>query len=489
VLNAMRKYAKEVLLVTVILFVFSLFGIGAYSFFSKGKNKKETKQVSSIATINNKAVDEARFYRQFNQVFASIPQEKRIILDPDIIDYYRYDAFQKTVSFMLMKEEAEKQGIKALPQEVNYRIDQIVKMYGMKSKNELKKILKEKKMPYSEFKAQQKEEILVAKAVNGIAGRATVTPLDKKMAFIEIKTRHILIKIPSSNDVEKAEIEALKKAQNITEMVLANKAKFAELAKIYSEDKLTAEKGGDLGWVSRGQMVPEFEKQLYKLLPGDVGGPVKSMYGYHIILVEDRKTKPVPQGVSEQDIDNQILQEKQSEAVRKWMKPIQDASKIEIFDPALKAYEYRVANNYEKAIVEYQRVLSGQPQNLIIYIQIARMYEKLDRLSEAQGIYEKAMIWQKYNPQYQYPILYIANADYLIKNGQKPKASELINSAIKLFGTNQVVLQYIADNYKTLLAKAEYAGLETKIDEIKKKAEEEKRKKALVTGNIGTGGK
>ncbi len=464
-----RKYAREVVMVTVLLFVLSLFGIGAYSYLNKGKNanKQEKDVKSNVALVNGKSIDEGRIFRQFNQIFSAIPQDKRVVLDPDIIDYYRYDAFQKTVSFMLMMDEAKKQGIKAMPQEVNYRIEQIAKMYELKGTADLKKILKERKIPWADFRNQQKEEIMVAKTVNGISGRVSVTPLDLKMAFTEIKTRHILIKLTSEN--EKADLDALKKAEKIYEAVLGNRASFAEIAKKFSDDALTAANGGDLGWISRGQMVPEFEKQLYKMQPGDIVGPIKTVFGYHIIQALERKDKPVPQGQSEKDIENQILQEKQGEAVRKWIKPLQDSANIVIMDSTLKAYEFRVKHEYLNALVEYQKLLASQPNNLLIYVQIARMYEKMDRLDESYAAFKKAMIWQKYNPQYQYPILYITFIDYLNKHNNKVEAKTNLDELLKLFVGNKVILETAVANYSALLSKKEIADVQQKIDVLKDK--------------------
>ncbi|MEK6558447.1 MAG: peptidylprolyl isomerase, partial [Candidatus Margulisiibacteriota bacterium] len=270
-LNMFRKYAREIVMVTVALFVVSLFGLGAFSWFGRTQDKSSSKDgtsQSSLATLDGKPVDEPRFYRQFNQSFSAIPEAQRILVDPDMMDYYRYDALEKTISFMLMLREADKQGIKALPQEVHYRVEQIAKMYQLKSVGELKKILKQRKIPWKGFKNEQKEEIMVAKTVNGISGRVTVTPMDKLMAFTEIQARHILIKIQTDNMEE--DVKALKKAERIYETVLSNRGAFSQYAKTYSEDKLSAENGGDLGWISRGQMVSEFEKQLYKMKPGDI---------------------------------------------------------------------------------------------------------------------------------------------------------------------------------------------------------------------------
>ncbi len=97
---------------------------------------------------------------------------------------------------------------------------------------------------------------------------------------------HILFKTVGMTDAEAAEIK--KKADDVL-----NKTKhggnFADLAKQYSEDT-TKDKGGDLGWIVRGQTVPEFEAAAFSLPKGSISDLVKTQYGFHIIQVIDRES-------------------------------------------------------------------------------------------------------------------------------------------------------------------------------------------------------
>jgi peptidyl-prolyl cis-trans isomerase D len=95
-----------------------------------------------------------------------------------------------------------------------------------------------------------------------------------------VQARHILLKSDASNDAAvKAKAEALLKQ-------LQGGADFGKMAKEKSEDPGSAAQNGELGWVEKGRMVPEFEKATFALKRGEMSGLVKTVYGYHIIQVE-----------------------------------------------------------------------------------------------------------------------------------------------------------------------------------------------------------
>lgn len=95
-----------------------------------------------------------------------------------------------------------------------------------------------------------------------------------------------IVLVPSPSDSSRA--AALAEANRIRELALAGES-FEELARQHSIDPGSREQGGDLGWFRRGAMVPEFEEAAFSLLEGQISGPVKSPYGFHIIKVERRR--------------------------------------------------------------------------------------------------------------------------------------------------------------------------------------------------------
>ncbi|MBI2070200.1 MAG: peptidylprolyl isomerase [Elusimicrobia bacterium] len=104
-----------------------------------------------------------------------------------------------------------------------------------------------------------------------------------------VRARHILIKVgPKAPMAEKS--KALSALKSIKKEADAG-ADFAELARKHSQDTESAKKGGDLGYFIKGWMVPEFEQAAFSLPVGDVSNPVETEFGYHLILVEEKRAK------------------------------------------------------------------------------------------------------------------------------------------------------------------------------------------------------
>ncbi len=108
----------------------------------------------------------------------------------------------------------------------------------------------------------------------------------------QVKVSHILIKTPLPGPDGKVDEKGVAEAQHRAEDLLKqlkSGAKLEDLAKKYSEDPGSAKQGGSLGWIGKGQTVPEFEKVAFSLPKGETSGLVKSSYGFHIIRVDDKQ--------------------------------------------------------------------------------------------------------------------------------------------------------------------------------------------------------
>jgi len=120
---------------------------------------------------------------------------------------------------------------------------------------------------------------------------------DHKNEYDQVHARHILVRAQGSNVPVKpgqkdlTDAEALAKAQELRAKI-AGGADFATIAKQESDDAGSGANGGDMPAFRHGQMVPSFEAAAFALKPGELSQPVKSQFGYHIILVESHEARP-----------------------------------------------------------------------------------------------------------------------------------------------------------------------------------------------------
>ena len=133
----------------------------------------------------------------------------------------------------------------------------------------------------------------------------------------EIHARHILV----ATEAEAKEVkERLQKGED-----------FATVAKEKSKDP--SAEGGDLGFFSRGQMLKPFEDAAFALKEGEISDPVQTQFGWHIIKVEEKRTRPLP---TFDQVKDTIISQLSAQKAKQTIKELHDAAKIEIVDPEIK---------------------------------------------------------------------------------------------------------------------------------------------------------
>ena len=135
--------------------------------------------------------------------------------------------------------------------------------------------------------------------------------------------RHILIK---TSEVV-SEGDARERLVKLKER-LDNNADFAELARLQSEDG-SASRGGDLGWLSPGDTVPEFEKAMDALKVGEISGPVRSPFGWHIIQVIERRNEDMSKQRARLQARASLREQKADEAYQEWLRQLRDKAFVE----------------------------------------------------------------------------------------------------------------------------------------------------------------
>lgn len=139
------------------------------------------------------------------------------------------------------------------------------------------------------------------------------------------KVRHILVK-PSTILSDK---EALEKVQHIRGELVAG-GDFNELAKNNSEDIGSMLSGGDLGWSTPGQFVPEFEETMAQVKVGEISEPFRSQFGWHILKVDERRQQDFTDTVIRNQANNIIRKRRFEEELQNWLQEIRDEAYVEI---------------------------------------------------------------------------------------------------------------------------------------------------------------
>lgn len=167
------------------------------------------------------------------------------------------------------------------------------------------------------------------------------------------KVRHILLMTQGKSDAEKK--AALAKAQDLLKQIKAG-ADFAELAKKNSQDPGSAQNGGDLGFIVRGQTVPEFEKFVFSAKPKEISNIVTTEYGYHIIQVLEKEPARVkPFDEVKGDIEAQL----KKQAVNEKMQTAADQARAALLKAPGSAAE--IAKQFDLDLITVVKASVGQP--------------------------------------------------------------------------------------------------------------------------------
>jgi len=139
----------------------------------------------------------------------------------------------------------------------------------------------------------------------------------------QTRVRHILVRV---NEVT-SEAEGKSRIDRIRDRIETG-AKFVDQAKVGSEDG-TSVKGGELGWVSPGDTVPEFQQAMNNLKVGEMSQPVRTPFGWHIIMVDERRTEDITQARRRDVARNAIRQRKSDEQFQEFLRQVRDMAYVE----------------------------------------------------------------------------------------------------------------------------------------------------------------
>ncbi len=243
-----------------------------------------------------------------------------------------YKFLEQIIDKTIVEQEAKQAGITVSDEELDFTLKEIKDRYKL-NETEMEKALKKQNMTEDSFREQWRFQILTQKLMESkVKNNVAVTDQEIKEYYqqtygdyeegvSEVRIAHILI-LNNTTD-------ALQKATKI-----ANEAKagedFPTLAKEYSQDTMSAQNGGDLGYFKKGDLVESLEFAVQDVQINEVVGPVESPGGYHIIKVLDKKDSKIgiPQSYSN-EIRNTIYSKKAEEMLKNYLTSIKETAYIE----------------------------------------------------------------------------------------------------------------------------------------------------------------
>jgi len=261
---------------------------------------------SAVATVNGEPISRS----DFESKLESSPGARNTL--------------QQMVQETLILQYAKKNNLNVTDDEIAKREDDLKANFPNGSWDEM---LKARGLSEDDVKQALREQIILDKA---LATRVTVTPAQVKSYFDknhaafdkaeQIKARHILVKdMATAQKVE----AALKSGQN-----------FNDVAKQYSIDPGSKDKGGELGFFRRGQMVPAFDQVAFSMKVGQISQPVKSPFGYHIIQVEAiQPAEKATLASATPRITDMLRQQQEAPLIQPFLQGLQQSAQIQVLDP------------------------------------------------------------------------------------------------------------------------------------------------------------
>jgi foldase protein PrsA len=259
----------------------------------------------TVATVNGEPISQAAFQTRLE----ASPVARQVL--------------QQMVQDTLIEQYAKNNNISVSDADVAAREEQLKANFPAGSWDEM---LKARGLTEDDVRSALREQLILDKA---LAKDVTITPAQIQSYFNknhaafdtpeQVTARHILVpNLATANKVE----AALKSGGN-----------FATLAKQYSIDPGSKDKGGDLGTFRRGQMVPAFDKVAFSAPVGAISAPVKSPFGYHIIQVTARTPGQKATLASATDrITDMLRQQQESPLIQPFLQNLQQKANIQVTD-------------------------------------------------------------------------------------------------------------------------------------------------------------
>lgn len=277
---------KRFITIFALVACFLMGTIASFSPAKAGKDEKVAVVNDHIIYMSNLNEEMSRYERQLASAGQVLNEEQQAEMRSNVLD--------GLINRELLKQESEKQGIEIGAHEVDQEMATLKERFP--NEEGFRMALSQMEIDEETLRQQFSQDLAVQKLIDTqVAHKVEVTPEEAKSFYDSnpelfkspemVRASHILVKVePQATSAEKA--KAREKIEGIQQR-LQRGGEFAELAREYS-DCPSAQRGGDLDFFQKGQMVAPFENAAFSLEPGQVSEVVETQFGYHLIKVTDK---------------------------------------------------------------------------------------------------------------------------------------------------------------------------------------------------------
>ncbi|MDD2408254.1 MAG: peptidylprolyl isomerase [Tepidiphilus sp.] len=297
-----------------------------------------------VAVVNNEPITSTELQQYMMRAKRQVARQGVQIPEDEL----RQQVLEQMVLEKLQLQVATRMGITIDDAAVDRAIDDIARRNDL-TLDVLKQALAADGITFEQFREQIRREMTIARLRDReMEGRVTVSDVEidhfltnnpDVMRRIEAEAgnvmqthvRHILVRTNQAVNDEAAKAKLLALRERIV-----NGVDFAELAKANSDDG-SAFKGGDLGWISPGDTVPQFEEVMNRLAPGEISQPVKTPFGWHLIQVLERRPLTASEDYRRNYARQLLRRQKLEQAYNAWLQTIRAEAFVEVRRDALEA--------------------------------------------------------------------------------------------------------------------------------------------------------
>lgn len=279
----------------------------------------EVGQADSAAVVNDTEIPVSELEERYEQALETPQVAEQLEADPEATrERLQAQLLTQLIQSRLLREGAEQLGVEVTEEDIATQRERIVEQVG--GEEAFQSLIEDNGLSEEQLDELLRDVALQEKVTEALSADLEVSDADVQEFYEQnygqtVSARHIL------TETEQEARDALERVEGGED--------FAAVAEDVSTDPGSAQQGGDLGEVSPGQTVPEFDEALFGAETGEVVGPIETQFGYHIIEVTGQQDAPPLEEVRE-EIVSQVQGPQRQQAVQEWLQEQIAAAEVEV---------------------------------------------------------------------------------------------------------------------------------------------------------------